>query len=469
MTEPSRRHPVVGSRFPPSLAVILTAGLLLRLVILSMTPSLEVHIVDEQHYHELATGLVEGRGFASPSGPTSLRPPAYPALVAGIWATTDTRSLQAVRGVQAVLGLATAVLVFVVARRLFGEHAGVIAAAITAFYPPFVMMHSLLLTETLFAFLLAAFIVSALVLLDRPEALPAIATGALLALSALTRSVTWPFLVLLVPVILVAAKADMVRRLLAAALVVASVAVVLAPWAIRNTRLQGVPVLIDTMGGMNLRMGNYEHTPHDRIWDAVSMRGDQSWIVGLPAAPPGGGEWSEGQKERWAREKAVAFMREHPGLTLWRAAIKGADFWGIDRDFLAGVERGFFSPPRWALAIAAPAMLVAYPVVICLAVLGIFLVRPFDRAGAVLIVLLVLFVMALHMVVFGHPRYRLPLMPLLSVFAAAAIQASAWRLTGRWPLALAPASIIATMVVIWVIQFVQRDWPHVRQLFGGAV
>ena len=61
-----------------SLGVILLAALGLRLIVLAMTTNLGLQIVDEQHYHVLATSLVEGRGFASASGPTSLRPPAYP-------------------------------------------------------------------------------------------------------------------------------------------------------------------------------------------------------------------------------------------------------------------------------------------------------------------------------------------------------------------------------------------------------
>ena len=93
---------------------------------------------------------------------------------------------------------------------------------------------------------------------------------------------------------------------------VAGAAAVMAPWAVRNSRLQGVPVLVDTMGGMNLRMGNYEHTPLERMWDAVSVPDSESWIVGIPAEPPDGGTWTEGKKERWARGLAVQYMREHP-------------------------------------------------------------------------------------------------------------------------------------------------------------
>ncbi len=308
---------VVAATSPPSarqrLGIILGAALVLRLVILTMTAPLDLQIVDEQHYHVLATSLVEGRGLASASGPTSLRPPVYPALVAGLWSITGSRSLQVVRAAQGLLGLATAALVYWIGRRLYDERAGLVAAAITAFYPALVLANSLFLTETVFTFLLTAFVAALVALVQRPRPAVALAAGALLGLSALTRSVVWPFPLVLVPLLAWMAPTTVARRLACCALLVAGFAAVVAPWAVRNTRLQGVPVVVDTMGGMNLRMGNYEFTPHDRIWDAVSQRGTQSWIVGIPPQPPGGGEWTEGSKERWAREQAIAFMRAAPG------------------------------------------------------------------------------------------------------------------------------------------------------------
>jgi hypothetical protein len=244
---------------------------------------------------------------------------------------------------------------------------------------------------------------------------------------------------------------------------------VVAPWAVRNTRLQGLPVIVDTMGGLNLRMGNYEFTPHDRIWDAVSQKGAQSWIVGLPPHPPGGGEWTEGWKERWAREQAIAYMRAHPGLTLWRAVIKFGDFWALDRDFVAGIQRGLFQPPAWAAAVASVAITVAFPLFIGLAIVGVCLAPPSDWRSHVLIILLVLFVTALHSVVFGHPRYRLPLTPLLAVYAGAAVSARAWRrLYEGWRVALVPAALVVMLAGIWTTQFVVRDWAFVRRLLGAA-
>jgi hypothetical protein len=291
----------------------------------------------------------------------------------------------------------------------------------------------------------------------------------LLGLAALTRSIVWPFPLVLAPFLIVLGQGATRRRLACAALLLAGHALVLAPWAFRNTRLQGMPVVVDTMGGLNLRMGNYEHTPHDRIWDAVSMSGSKSWIAGLPPSPPVGGEWTEGLKERWARERAVEFILEHPGLTVWRAGIKFADFWGLDRDFLAGVQRGLFNPSRWFTVIAGLALLVGFPLVIWLAVVGVCVRPPADWRSHAALWLLVAFVTALHSLVFGHPRYRLPLTPVFAIYAGAAVSGRLWQLRherpGRWRLAMA---LCAGLAAIWIAQFVLRDWPRVQWLMEAA-
>ena len=290
----------------------------------------------------------------------------------------------------------------------------------------------------------------------------------LLGLAALTRSVVWPFPLVLAPVVGLLAPVATSRKVTCALLLVVAHAAVIAPWAIRNTRLQGVPVIVDTMGGMNLRMGNYEFTPHDRIWDAVAQRGERSWIVGLPPAPPGGGEWNEGWKERWARDQAVAFMRAHPALTLWRMGIKFADFWALDRDFAAGIQQGLFHPPAWAAVISVVSLTVAFPLVLGLAILGATLVPPAEWRAHVVLLLVIFFVTAMHTLVFGHPRYRLPLTPVLAVYAGGALAHRAWhRLREGWRIGLLPAALAVLLACMWTTQFVARDWPFVRRLLGG--
>lgn len=138
------------------LLALLAVGLLARLAALACTSDLGIRIVDEAHYHTLATSLVEGRGFAFENGPTSIRPPLYPAFVAAVWAVTGTRSLQAVRAVQIGLALMTTLLVFGLGRDLFGQQAGLAAATLACFYPSLLVSNYLLLTEVLFATLVAA-------------------------------------------------------------------------------------------------------------------------------------------------------------------------------------------------------------------------------------------------------------------------------------------------------------------------
>ena len=104
--------------------------------------------------------------------------------------------------------------------------------------------------------------------------------------------------------------------------------------------------IVDTMGGLNLRMGNYEHTPEDRMWDAVSDRG-RAELVACAARRAPGATLTEGQKDKWAQRKAVEYMVAHPGTTLRRAVIKFADFWGLEREYAAGIAQGLYARRRW--------------------------------------------------------------------------------------------------------------------------
>ncbi len=450
------------------LAWVLVGGLAIRLLLLVGTVAMGPRIADERDYVELATSLVQGRGFAFKSGPTSLRPPLYPAFIASLWVATGTYSLQLVRAAQAVLALVTAWLVYKLACDLYDARTALVAAAVTAFYPALIFDNMMALSESLFTILVVAALLALVRLVRAPDLARSTGAGILLGLAALTRSVLWPFPLVLAPLVALWTPGPVRYRLLIATSLLGGALLTIGPWAIRNSRLQGVPVIVDTMGGLNLRMGNYEYTPHARIWDAISMEGKKSWIVGIPPAPPDGGPWTEGKKERWARSEAVRFMLANPGLTLWRSCIKFADFWGLDRDFIAGVERGMFHPPTWFTIIAGLAMLVAYPAVVAYAVAGIWLAPPADRRAHVLLLLAVAFVCALHTIVFGHPRYRLPLMPLLAIYAGAASarldRTALFNLRRAWPV----LACLAAAAGIWTVQFFVRDAPFLWRLLAGA-
>jgi 4-amino-4-deoxy-L-arabinose transferase-like glycosyltransferase len=360
--------------------------------------------------------------------------------------------------------------VYELGRRVFGARVGELAGSLTWLYPKFIFLDFLILGETLFTLCLVAFVLLAVMAVQRPRAGLALACGVALGLGTLTRSVLWPMPVLLCPLLVLAVPGSLARRLLIAAMVLAGFAIVVTPWAIRNTRLQGVVTIVDTMGGLNLRMGNYEHTPEDRMWDAVSVSGERNWVHLLTEEQAAGlapAQVTEGFKDKWAQRKALEYMRRHPVTTLRRAAIKFADFWGLERSFIAGVQQGLYSPPTWFTAVATVLMLVSYAGIALVGTAGLWLTPPAWRPH--LLLLLPIFLVAgIHSVVFGHSRYHLPLIPILAVYAAAL-----WESGLRKNLAqpgFARTGALFSMIVllgIWLRQIIVVDGARIQNLLSN--
>ncbi len=458
-----------AGRFRSLLWAALAAGLVLRLAVLASTASLGTPIADEQHYARLGANLLAGHGFAmEPGQPTSIRPPLYPAMLAMIWAVAGSGNLQAVRAVQIGLSLVTAWLAYLLGRRLYGPAVGRLGAVVCWLYPSLVFSNSLILTETLFTLLLLAFVVLAVRLVQEPSFAAAAACGAALAAAALTRSVLWPTPFLLCPLLVLLLRAPLGRRLALSATVFAAFAIVLAPWSVRNTRLQGTFTTVDTMGGINLRMGNYEYTPEDRMWDAVSVTGERNWVYALSQdrLP---GPITEGVKDKWAQRRAVRYMLANPGTTIRRAIIKFGDFWGLEREFLAGVQQGLFNPPRWFQVAAVVSILAAYVAVVLAGAAGAWVAAPADWRLHVVALFPVVLVTAAHTIVFGHSRYHFPLMPILGVYAAALLCAG----RAAWPRVASPSVLgaaLTTMVLsaFWVRQVFIVDAGRIAALLRQA-
>jgi len=448
------------------LPIALALGLAVRLAILFYTPTLGTPIVDEQHYSRLASNLLAGNGFASGAGQlTSIRPPLYPGFLAAVWSVAGPLNFQAVRICQCILALATSALVYLLGARTHGTTVARLGAALCWLYPSLIFFNVLILTETLFTFLLALFLLLAATLVQTPRAATAVGCGLALGLAALTRSVLWPLPFLLCPLLAILIRERLTRRLVLSALVLAGYAVVVGPWAVRNTRLQGVVTIVDTMGGMNLRMGNYEYTPEDRMWDAVSIGGDKSWVYGLSG--PAGQVMTEGKKEKWAQRKALEYMRAHPTVTLRRAFIKFADFWGLEREFIAGVQNGLFGAPLWLSVGGAPLIIGIYVCVVTVGAAGIWLAPSGDKRLQVVLLLPVVFIVAAHTIVFGHPRYHLPLIPILGLYAAATVTsripspAAASR-----PRLIAVTATVTALVAIWIRQVTAADLGRIMSLLN---
>jgi 4-amino-4-deoxy-L-arabinose transferase-like glycosyltransferase len=452
--------------------VIIGAGLLVRLLLLYTTRETGLMIVDEQHYHTLAVNLLHGYGFAwEPGRLTSMRPPLFPAFMATVWSITGTESVIVMRLAQMIVSLATVYLVYQVGFLVFDRRVALFAAAGLAIYPTMLAFNAFLLTEVSFTFFLTLLVYSVLRFIRTEKAWLALAAGVILGSAALTRSVMWLFPLLLCPFIYFALRGTVRRRLAMAALVLIGYAVVITPWAIRNTRLQGVFTVVDTLGGVTLRMGNYAYTPVDRAWDPMTLSGDNSVAEDLMAENRDSAMWSEGHREKWLMRRALEYMLENPVETLRRSVIKFASFWGLERTVIAGWEQRLYEPPRLVMLLGTIIIPLVYVTVVLLACFGFFFAPPNDRRDLMFVLLLIGFLAGMHSLTFGHERYRLPLVPLLLLFAAAGGVNRSWREI-RLPLrsSAAPIAVSMCLLVIWIREVFIVDADRIQillhEIFG---
>ncbi|MCR5164817.1 MAG: glycosyltransferase family 39 protein [Thermoguttaceae bacterium] len=455
------------------LAVILLVGLLVRLSLLLVLDGSMLQIVDETHYDALAVHLLETGIYGSEAEAfVSIRPPLYPWLVSEIYRVFGVQNYTAVRVVQIFLSLLTVLCVYGLAREcgFLTPNASLAAAGTFCFYPSLVVQNFFLLTETFFTFWLVLVLWSAVRFLRTGSIYAACFCGTFIALGALTRSILWlsPFPLALF--ILFWPNESPVftwkRRLAAALALLVFAGVGMAPWMIRNTRIQKTFVAIDCMSGRNLMMGNYEYTPLYRAWDAISMEPPKDWYTVMKR------DWAkthdglcdaltQGQKDRLAGEYAKNYMKSHPAQTLERTGMKALCFWQLERSIPAGIQRGFWGldrleeTPRKVVFLAVTCIvMVPFALIFQLAVLGIFSLE-FTRKTLPQIVLLLavlLYFWALHSLAFAHERYHLPLIPIVVLFAVSLFQnaPAAWLRLRKTPLRWAPAVLLsAAYLVFW--------------------
>ena len=204
------------------------------------------------------------------------------------------------------------------------------------------------------------------------------------------------------------------------------------------------------------------------MWDAVSITGERSWVRGFSVEP--GVSPTEGRKDKWAQAKALEYMRAHPAQTLHRSLIKFADFWGLEREFIAGVQTGLFSPPQWFAVVVTAAMVVAYAFVVTIGAAGVWLTRPSDWRLHGVLLFPVLLTVAAHTLVFGHSRYHLPLIPILGLYAAhLLVVQQPLRLEVRRPAFIGAAVTVGVLAAIWIRQVAIVDAARLGSLFHYIV
>jgi 4-amino-4-deoxy-L-arabinose transferase-like glycosyltransferase len=354
---------------------------------------------DAVYYYVTARNVALGVGYVLPDGRfLGSVPPLFPYFLAGVFKIFGVGVAQAVAA-QALVGAATAVVVYFTARAYFDGRVAAWAAALFAAYPFYIWASSVVLTEALTTLLLAASL-WAYYYAARGSTAAGGGAGLLLAATALCRS---SFLAVGVPLVVALAffRTGGWRTRLR---VVAAAAVVFAAltglWAYRNYRLLGVPTPATLNGARifyegNFRAGEGRYPSSVELMRSTEFREEAGVYRGTP--------YADVAYERFFQARAAELWRREAGAILT----------SLPRKFvrLCRPAPDLRLPLRLPLAMAAGVLLV-------FAWAGILRYRrPAGRAFVLLAPVLITLVT--HTVLKPLFRFRLPVDFILLIFAAA--------------------------------------------------
>jgi len=388
---------------------------------------------DPAEYHAVAWNLARGAGFslnASDGGPhpTAFVPPVVPWLVSLLYGIVGPDYFAAVL-LQCAIGACVPLLTAALGASMFGASIGQVAAVLVAIDPLLVFFSGYLLTETTFtAALLAALAVTA-EWVKTPRPGRAFGAGLLWGVAALTRptALLLPLVVALwawVPLGLTVAPRDRVRQV---ALLLAGLAIVVAPWAVRNTLVLGRFVPVKTGSGRALLDSNNEV-----VWGEPRLRGG---AIGMYDREPWASQLrglSETEVDDQATAMAWAFLA--PRVSEWpaMAAAKLGRMWRLRGE---AATTGTWQRSGSALdrvARSVDPFLPWFALTLPFAIWGwVRTLRGPRRWFQALPAIAVVYFSAITVVFWGALRMRVPVEPLVLLLAAAGIEDARRRLRVR--------------------------------------
>jgi 4-amino-4-deoxy-L-arabinose transferase-like glycosyltransferase len=361
-------------------------------------------IGDSPEYLAIADGLLRTGSFTSDGATlSSYRPPLYPALIAA--ASLVTRQpIWTVLVVQTMLGALTVTLAYLIARRAFSARTASVAAVLLAVAPMTCRFASVLHTETLFTFL----VVFAVWAYEDHRYVSGLSAG----LAILTRAAALPFVVLVAVLsVLPGQQAD--RRALR--LFALTALLTIAPWVVRNYVRLGHFTVADAGWGANLLYGAVDLNQGSNRW--TQLLAETHSTSQSPPSP---------EAEQRARELAFTRIRDHPFQWLIIRAKEWPWLFLDTGDYLP-VNANAISFRQALVTRYLPTVflklgfLAGNLALLCFALRGALISRA--RLVALASVWsFPLFLALAHLPMYVEPRYGLPLVPFLAIFAARGLE-----------------------------------------------
>lgn len=415
-----------------TLSAILLFALLSRLTFLlsylQNDPLSKALILDSHRYDLWAQVIARGGVFESGA---FYQAPVYPYFLSMIYSLFG-KSLTYVYIIQMIIGLASIVLLYLLAKKYFSERTALLSAFLFSFYGTAIFFESKFLPETLAIFVNLFFL---LVLahshtqsskkrkLSRNSLLWI--SGILLGVSCLIR----PNMLLLLPLVLlwllfakstreksegIAEREKFARRSVKASLFLLGCLLIILPVTLRNYIESGDLVPISLNGGITFAQGNNPYakgiyTPLPGFsGDIFHQRQEERYY----AQAEEGRTLSDAEVSTFWFRKGWDFIKEKPSQ--WLLLELKKLFYFLDNyehtlEYSYPVERAHLNIIS----------ILPFGLVISLALLGLFTSFPWKGKGPLLYYLFVQFVTVLMF--YMSSRYRLPAVPILCLFSGVGV------------------------------------------------
>lgn len=425
-------------------ACIVLVAVLLRCLYLneaSGNPEFSHPIYDPEYNAYWARALATGDWTVPPGIPDPEirttphgRPPGYPWFLTGVYMLFGVNDF-APRIIQMGIGVLNALLLYFIGRKMFGATAGFFAGMFMASYWVFPYFEGLLTYPAVAVFLLLALILTLLQWQDDLKLWRTVLFGMLIGGFALFRPnglLMMPFLLAWMTWLCRRRRLSFRRTASSLALAVCACVCTLAPPFIRNYIVAGDIVFLSSYGGINLYVGNHPKASlvEPRIPELMEIAGIEHWscfdypaIVRGLAAAQGKESIKYSEANRYFYRKAFTFIKEDPGRFLRNFARKTLLLFGpheITNDTVMEYDK------RYSKVLGK---LPGFPWVLALFLFGLFAFMADIparmrgeqdmtlTAGALLLLIFCSYAFSV-VIYFVAGRYRVPLIPIMLLFAA---------------------------------------------------
>jgi 4-amino-4-deoxy-L-arabinose transferase-like glycosyltransferase len=372
-------------------------------------------------YQTTASNLASNHGYSQLFGePTANWPPGFPFLMS-IGYRLFGQHLKLALGLNVVLATATAVLVYLVALRMFGRPGARLAGALFALVPGSIYFTGLYLSETTFIFALVGLLALAMYLPDRRWT--PVVLGIALGLTALTRGEG--VLMVAIPLALWwgIPRGEWLRR---TALLLIAMALTIAPWTIRNAVRMDAFIPVALNASATLWSG---HNPTANGGPTYSPR---------PLLRRAGDDPNrEVAETRLLRREAIRWALRNPHKELGLIPRKLLSLnGGVSRTFLVWTnargdrQLGTSSLIVFTILGDGSGYFLVFAALAALLLIGLRELTRIDPGMRAVLVYLAVCLVTYGFVYFGQHRYRVPMEPFL-ILVATPLLTSLWALRGR--------------------------------------